>query len=124
MSFVPTQAELALVNQILAVADTDKLNLVTGKQAVKVFEGAKLQPHVLGEIWSLSDKENNGFLTRSGLATAVRLIGHAQQGETMNADLLDRRTSHFSIYRSPEQRNSYFHIRQLPDTSCDDFGTH
>lgn len=92
-SFVPTQAEIALVNQILALADTQKLNLVTGDAAVKVFAGAKLSPVVLGEIWALADKENNGFLTRSGLATSVRLIGHAQQGESVSEDLLDRRTS-------------------------------
>ncbi|KAH8108467.1 hypothetical protein DFH11DRAFT_1095039 [Phellopilus nigrolimitatus] len=89
-SFAPTQAELGLVNQVFAIADPSKLGIITGDVAVKVFAGAKLSPSVLGEVWAFADKENNGFLTKKGVAIALRLIGHAQKGEHVKEALLDR----------------------------------
>ncbi|KAI5124051.1 hypothetical protein M0805_003880 [Coniferiporia weirii] len=89
-SFAPTQQELALVNQVFVAADPSKLGIITGDAAVKVFAGAKLAPTALGEIWSISDKDNNGFLTKKGVAIALRLIGHAQKGEPVKESLLDR----------------------------------
>ncbi|THH05573.1 hypothetical protein EW145_g4694 [Phellinidium pouzarii] len=89
-SFAPTQPELALVNKVFATADSSKLGIVTGDAAVKIFAGAKLPPTVLGEIWSIADKDNNGFLTKKGVAIALRLIGLAQKGEPVNESLLDR----------------------------------
>ena len=91
-SFSPTQPELALVNTVFAAADPQKLGIVTGEKAVEVFARANLPPTVLGEIWAIADKENNGFLTRKGVAMALRLIGHAQKGEQIKESLLDRRT--------------------------------
>ena len=96
-SFSPTQAELALVNSIFAVADPQKLGIVTGDKAVETFKGANLPPALLGEVWAIADKENNGFLTRKGVAIAVRLIGHAQKGESIKDSLIDRRAS-FSYF--------------------------
>lgn len=90
-SFSPTQAELALVNGLFAHADPNKLGIITGDAAVKAFGGAKLQPTVLGEIWALADSENNGFLTRKGVAIAIRLIGHAQSGQQVKESLIDSR---------------------------------
>ncbi|EJD02096.1 uncharacterized protein FOMMEDRAFT_124323 [Fomitiporia mediterranea MF3/22] len=89
-SFSPTPSELALVNSIFAKADPQKLGIVTGDKAVEAFAGANLPPNVLGEIWALADKENNGFLTRKGVAVALRLIGHAQKGEQLNESSLER----------------------------------
>lgn len=94
-SFSPTAAELALVNSVFALADPQKLGIITGDKAVETFSGASLPPAVLGEIWAISDKENNGFLTRKGVAVAVRLIGYAQKGEKVNESLLDRRVYSF-----------------------------
>ncbi|KAL5511429.1 hypothetical protein ACEPAH_4645 [Sanghuangporus vaninii] len=89
-SFSPSTAELALVNNVFAVADPQKLGIITGDKAVEAFSGANLPPSVLGEIWTIADKENNGFLTRKGVAIALRLIGHAQKGEKVNESLLER----------------------------------
>lgn len=90
-NFAPTPGEINVVNQLFAIADPQKLGIITGDVAVKVFAGAKLPPATLGEIWSIADKDNNGFLTRKGIAIAVRLIGHAQKGETVKEALVDKR---------------------------------
>ncbi|KIJ60603.1 hypothetical protein HYDPIDRAFT_116899 [Hydnomerulius pinastri MD-312] len=89
-NFTPTSAELALVNQIFAHADPQKIGILTGDVAVRVFGGAKLQPAVLGEIWSIADDDNNGFLTKKGVAIAVRLMGWAQKGEKVSQALLGK----------------------------------
>lgn len=89
--FTPSSAEVALVNQIFAQADTQKLGVITGEAAVKIFSGSKLSPAVLAEIWNLADDENNGVLTRKGVAVAVRLLGHAQRGENVTEALVNKR---------------------------------
>jgi epidermal growth factor receptor substrate 15 len=90
-SFSPTPAEQAIVSQIFAKADPNGLGIVTGDAAVKAFAASNLSPSILGDIWTIADKENNGFLTRKGVAIAVRLIGHAQTGEKITEDLIDQR---------------------------------
>lgn len=89
--FQATTAELALVNQIFAQADTQKIGILTGDVAVNIFGGAKLPPTVLGEIWSLADEENNGWLSKKGVAIAVRLMGWAQKGDKVDASLINKR---------------------------------
>ncbi|KAG2149296.1 hypothetical protein DEU56DRAFT_869486 [Suillus clintonianus] len=89
-NFAPTPAELALVNQIFAQADTQKIGILTGDVAVKVFQGAKLAPTVLGEIWNIADDDNNGFLTKKGVSIAVRLMGHAQKGQKVDKSLVNK----------------------------------
>jgi epidermal growth factor receptor substrate 15 len=90
-TFSPTHAELALVNKIFAQNDPRKFGVITGDVAVKIFGGAKLPPSTLGDIWTLSDTDNNGFLSRKGVTVAVRLIGWAQKGEQVSQDLVDKR---------------------------------
>lgn len=46
---------------------------------------------MLGDIWALADPENNGVLTRKGVAVTVRLIGWAQAGETPSEELIEKR---------------------------------
>ncbi|TFY74438.1 hypothetical protein EWM64_g9574 [Hericium alpestre] len=87
-SFAPTPAEISLVNSIFDKNDPQKFNIITGDIAVGVFAGAELSSTVLGEIWSLADDENNGFLTRKGVAIAVRLVGWAQNGEHVSKELI------------------------------------
>jgi epidermal growth factor receptor substrate 15 len=91
-NFKPTTAEYSLVNQIFAQNDPQKLGILTGDVAVRVFGGAKLPGAVLGEVWSIVDKENNGWLSRKGVAMALRLMAHAQKGEKVSPTLLDKRT--------------------------------
>jgi epidermal growth factor receptor substrate 15 len=87
----PTAAELALVNQIFAAADPQKLGIITGDAALKIFAGTHLSSTVLGEIWSIADSDGNGFLTRKNTAVALRLIGQAQKGEAVSEVQVTRR---------------------------------
>src|ERR1700723_2542933 len=89
--FTPSQAEVALTAKIFEKADSGKLGILTGDVAVNVFSGSKLPAGVLGEVWAMADKENNGFLTRKGVAIALRLMGHAQRGERVAETLLNKR---------------------------------
>ncbi|KAF9475672.1 hypothetical protein BDN70DRAFT_883440 [Pholiota conissans] len=89
-NFSPTPPELNIVTQIFAQADTQKLGVLTGDVAVKVFSGAKLPPTTLGEIWNISDEDNKGWLPKKGVAIAVRLIGWAQKGEKVTQALLSK----------------------------------
>jgi len=90
-SFTPSPAELALVSQIFAQADSTKIGILTGDVAVKAFAGAKLSPLVLGEIWSIADEDNKGWLSKKGVAISVRLMGWAQTGEKITPALVNKR---------------------------------
>lgn len=89
-AFSPTQGEAALVNQIFNKHDPQKFGVITGDVAVKVFGGASLKATTLGQIWVFADAENQGFLTRKGVSVAVRLIGWAQKGDDISADLINK----------------------------------
>lgn len=88
-------AEQALVQQLFSIVDTQKLGIITGDAALQAFGKTNLPPAVLGEIWSIADKDNNGFLTKKDVLVALRLIGHAQKGEPVTEDLLNRRRWRF-----------------------------
>ena len=90
-NFSSTPAELTLVSQIFAHADPQKLGVITGDVAVRVFGGANLAPTTLGEIWNIADEENKGWLSKRGVAIAVRLIGWAQKGEKITPASLNKR---------------------------------
>ena len=61
--------------------------MVTGEVAVKFFEKTRLPPTVLGEIWQIADTENRGLLTPPGFGIVLRLIGYAQAGRPVSAEL-------------------------------------
>lgn len=73
--------------QLFSAADTDKIGVVTGEVAVKFFEKTRLPPTVLGEIWQIADTENRGLLTPPGFGMVLRLIGYAQAGRQVSAEL-------------------------------------
>ncbi|KAF9036984.1 hypothetical protein BDZ89DRAFT_1130017 [Hymenopellis radicata] len=89
-NFQATAGELALVSRILAQGDPTKSGHLAGDVAVRIFGGAKLQPTVLGEIWSMADEDNQGRLSSKGVAVAVRLMGWAQKGEKMVPALISK----------------------------------
>ena len=89
--FTPSQAEVALTNKIFEKCDPQKLGIITGDTAVSVFNSTKLSAVILGEVWAIADKDNNGFLTRKGVSTALRLMGHAQRGDQVSEALLSKR---------------------------------
>ncbi|KAI9726391.1 MAG: hypothetical protein M1834_009054 [Cirrosporium novae-zelandiae] len=66
-----TPEEKRVYFQLFQAADTDNIGVVTGEVA----------------IWQLADTENRGLLTPAGFAVVLRLIGHAQAGQTPSAEL-------------------------------------
>jgi epidermal growth factor receptor substrate 15 len=102
--FSPTTAEHALVSVIFSQADPQKRGILTGDVAVKVFAGAKLEPKVLGDIWTIADEDNNGWLPRKGVAIAIRLMGWAQKGEKITKALVNKRE------RSSSYPSSFAHL--------------
>jgi epidermal growth factor receptor substrate 15 len=84
-------AELALVQQLFNQADPNKLGIITGDAALQAFNKTNLPATTLGEIWAIADKDNNGFLTKKDAAVALRLIGHAQKGESVTEELANKR---------------------------------
>jgi len=87
----PTHGEVALVNQIFTKHDPQKFNVITGDVAVNIFGGAGLNATTLGQIWGIADEDKKGFLNRKGVSAAVRLIGWAQKGEVISAELVNKR---------------------------------
>lgn len=79
------------------LADTEQLGVLTGDKAVGFLSKSKLPIETLGEVWQASDQENNGFLTPQGFSLACRLIGHAQQGEAVSEDLINKRGFKFFL---------------------------
>ncbi|CAE6413784.1 unnamed protein product [Rhizoctonia solani] len=90
MGFQPTAQEQQVIKAVITRAGTQDLGIVTGEEAVKIFAGSGLPPTTLGEVWQLSDTDNNGFLTEAGLGIALRLIGWAQAGENPKKELIAR----------------------------------
>ena len=106
--FSPTQGELALVNQIFSKHDPQKYDVITGDVAVRIFGSTNLNATVLGQIWGIADADNQGFLARQGVTVAVRLVGWAQKGEAVSADLVNKRefdeSSHYQTCGSPSPK--------------------
>jgi epidermal growth factor receptor substrate 15 len=89
--FSPTHGEVALVNQIFAKHDPQKFGIITGEVAVNIFGSANLSATTLSQIWGIADADNQGLLTRKGVSVAVRLLGWAQKGEAISAELVNKR---------------------------------
>ncbi|KAJ5925588.1 hypothetical protein N7454_008227 [Penicillium verhagenii] len=82
-----TAEEKRVFYQLFQAADTTNLGVITGEIAVPFFEKTHLPGGVLGEIWQIADRENRGLLTPAGFGVVLRLIGHAQAGRTLSAEL-------------------------------------
>lgn len=89
MSINLTPEEKKLYGSLFKTADKESVGIVTGDDAKVLFQKSSLSPALLGEIWQLSDTENSGFLNQIGFSTALRLIGHAQNGARVSAQLRD-----------------------------------
>lgn len=83
-SYKPSSNEKEAYNYLFKKADTEALGVLTGDLAVPFFSNSSLPPILLGEIWQISDPENNGFLTPERFGVACRLIGHAQEEKKNN----------------------------------------
>ena len=105
-SFSPTHAEVALVNQIFTKHDPQKFGVITGDAAVSIFGGTNLSATTLSQIWGIADADGQGFLNRKGVSVAMRLVGWAQKGEAISAELVNKREP--GAYSHPETHHLSF----------------
>jgi len=89
-----TNAERQAFAHLYAMADPRYTGMISGDAAVKFFEGFQLPTLTLGQIWSIADSGNNGFLTPQTFGVALRLIAHAQRGEGVNEAGSHKQCSH------------------------------
>jgi epidermal growth factor receptor substrate 15 len=54
--------------------------MLLGQDALPLMTKSNLPQQTLGEIWALSDPDNNGFLTKESWYRAARIIGWLQKG--------------------------------------------
>lgn len=83
-----TPAERQSFAQLYAMADPSGSGFVSGDAAVKFFEGFQLPTLTLGQIWSIADSGNQGYLTPDAFGVALRLIARAQRGESVNEQVV------------------------------------
>ncbi|KAH7103483.1 hypothetical protein BKA62DRAFT_62967 [Auriculariales sp. MPI-PUGE-AT-0066] len=84
--FEATGPEKKLVREIFSLtmgtsnpAELDDPSaILLGDLAVPLFETTGLPMLVLGEVWNVADEVCGGFLTRNGVALALRMMGWAQ----------------------------------------------
>ncbi|GLB42066.1 putative eps15 homology domain containing protein [Lyophyllum shimeji] len=89
--FVPSEEELELVAQIYDRAGVSRGGVVDGETGAGVFRACTdLPPIVLSQVWDIADKEKVGYLSETGVAVALRLIGWAQSGEEPCAGLVNK----------------------------------
>ncbi|KAK0206203.1 hypothetical protein DFS33DRAFT_1485883 [Desarmillaria ectypa] len=83
-SFSPEEA-----NIIATIIPLDA-EFLAAEAAVEAFEQARLSPEVLARVWDIADEGAKGHLTRNEVGVAARLIGWAQRGIAVQADLVHR----------------------------------
>lgn len=88
-SFSPEEANI-IAKFIPPDADWQFLG---AEAAVEAFEPVRLSPKVLARIWDIADEGAKGYLTRNEVGVAARLIGWAQRGFAVEANLVHRRES-------------------------------
>ncbi|KAK0498455.1 hypothetical protein EDD18DRAFT_89480 [Armillaria luteobubalina] len=78
-------------NIIAKIIPTDaSWQFLGAEAAVEAFEPVRLSPKVLAGIWDIADEGAKGYLTRNEVGVAARLIGWAQRGFAVEANLVHR----------------------------------
>lgn len=85
-----TAEEKHIYAQLFEHADSEKIGVVMGPQAVPFFGKSKLSPKILGEIWQIADHADQGFLTKDEFYVALKLIALAQSGKPANVALISQ----------------------------------
>ena len=90
--FTATKEELELANEVFTLNKTEASRILSTAAATDLFERSKLSQKVLKHIRQLSNTDDSGgMLTLRELAMALRLIGWAQAGQHLDAQLIEQR---------------------------------
>jgi hypothetical protein len=95
-TFTATEEEEQLATQILIIKNCHTTGILNSVAAKDIFERSGLPDDMLYKIWTLSDKDRSGDLSRDELMMAVRFMGWVQAGEKLHESLLAKRTSCYS----------------------------
>ncbi|KAH9857815.1 EF-hand [Lenzites betulinus] len=89
--FNATPEEDSLVNWVMSIGDPDTTGKINPQTATRIFSASNLAPDALARIWEIASVDSkDGLLDRQGVGVALRLIGHAQKGETVTEALVNR----------------------------------
>lgn len=69
---------------MFAIGDPHGLGSVPRHTAESLFEGANLPSDIMHQVWEIANVEDNDSYGKYCVAIAVRLVGYAQRGETVN----------------------------------------
>ncbi|KAF7800253.1 hypothetical protein EIP86_011500 [Pleurotus ostreatoroseus] len=88
-AFQPTPAESALVDQLFAAGDPANDGTLSAHAAHALLAGAHLPPDVRARVWEIANVEESARCGRHCVGVALRLVGHAQQGRTVEEGLVN-----------------------------------
>ncbi|KAI0637250.1 EF-hand [Trametes polyzona] len=89
--FSPTPEEDSLVHWVMSIGDPEETGKINPQTATRIFSASSLSPDALARIWEIASVDSkDGLLDRQGVGVALRLIGHAQKGETVTEALVNR----------------------------------
>ncbi|KAG5638293.1 hypothetical protein H0H81_000818 [Sphagnurus paluster] len=78
----PSEQEQELITRIYNQAGSSPPGVIEGQTACEILTSSvELSPIVLSAIWDIADERKDGYLSETGVAVALRLIGWAQSGE-------------------------------------------
>lgn len=69
---------------MFAIGDPHGLGSIPRHTAESLFGGANLPPDIMHQVWEIANVEDNDSYGKYCVAIAVRLVGYAQRGETVN----------------------------------------
>lgn len=89
--FVPSTEERALLDRLFASVDPQHSGVIDTTAAGKILVLSGLLPSILADIWDIANVEGLPGLSRESLGVALRLVGHAQKGESVSVSLVSKR---------------------------------
>ncbi len=78
------------MDQIFAIGDRSGSGSVSADAAYKIFTGSQLPPDILTSIWEIANVEENSTFGKHCVGVALRLVGHAQIGQTIKEELVNQ----------------------------------
>ncbi|EIW60634.1 EF-hand [Trametes versicolor FP-101664 SS1] len=89
--YTATPEEDSLINWVMTIGDPEGTGKINPQTATRIFSASSLPPDALARVWEIASVDSkDGLLDRQGVGVALRLIGHAQRGETVMEALVNR----------------------------------
>lgn len=107
--YTATPEEDSLINWVMTIGDPEGTGKINPQTATRIFSASSLPPDALARVWEIASVDSkDGLLDRQGVGVALRLIGHAQRGETVMEALVNRRENRVQLLNVAQSANSAF----------------